>query len=77
MKYKALKILYATILIVSCSSLSNAGNLYGTENNYGNGNNQTTSGTEYQYESNTGTRYKYDLNKPGDRLKYGVDPALK
>ena len=32
---------------------------------------------EYPYESNTGTRYKYDLSKPGDRIKYEVDPGAQ
>jgi len=27
----------------------------------------------YKYKSSTGTQYKYDLSKPDDRLKYGVD----
>jgi len=29
--------------------------------------------SEYKYKSSTGTQYKYDLSKPDDRLKYGVD----
>jgi hypothetical protein len=32
---------------------------------------------EYPYESNTGTRYKYDLNNPVDKIKYDVDPAAQ
>ena len=33
--------------------------------------------TEYPYVSTTGTRYKYDLSKPCDRIKYGVDPGAQ
>ena len=29
------------------------------------------------YESNTGTRYRYDLNNPADRVRYNVDPAAQ
>jgi hypothetical protein len=29
---------------------------------------------EYHYVSLTGTKYKYDLSKPQDRIKYEVDP---
>jgi hypothetical protein len=32
---------------------------------------------EYKYESNTGTRYKYDLSNPADRVMYDVDPAAQ
>lgn len=32
---------------------------------------------KYPYESTTGTRYKYDLSKPSDRIKYEVDPAAQ
>jgi hypothetical protein len=28
---------------------------------------------EYPYESTSGTRYKYDLSKPGDQMKYEMD----
>jgi hypothetical protein len=29
---------------------------------------------EYKYEGTTGSKYKYDLSKPGDSIKYSVDP---
>ena len=29
--------------------------------------------TEYPYESSSGTRYKYDLSNPSDRIEYEVD----
>jgi len=29
---------------------------------------------EYKYKGLSGTRYKYDLSKPRDRIKYSVDP---
>lgn len=32
---------------------------------------------EYPYESITGTRYKYDLSNPSDRIRYEVDPAAQ
>jgi hypothetical protein len=32
---------------------------------------------EYPYESSSGTRYKYDLSKPGDQLRYEVDPGAQ
>ena len=32
---------------------------------------------EYPYESNTGTRYKYDLSNPADKIMYDVDPAAQ
>ena len=32
---------------------------------------------EYPYESNTGTRYKYDLSNPADKVLYDVDPAAQ
>jgi len=32
---------------------------------------------EYPYKSSSGTRYKYDLSKPSDRIKYEVDPAAQ
>jgi len=32
---------------------------------------------EYPYESNTGTRYKYDLSDPADKIMYDVDPAAQ
>ena len=31
---------------------------------------------EYPYKSSSGTRYKYDLSKPGDRIRYEVDPLV-
>ena len=33
--------------------------------------------SEYKYESSSGTKYKYDLNNPADRVRYDVDPAAK
>lgn len=33
--------------------------------------------TEYGYEGISGNRYKYDLSKPGDRLRYENDPSAK
>ena len=33
--------------------------------------------SEYKYESSSGTKYKYDLNNPADRVLYDVDPAAK
>jgi len=30
-------------------------------------------GSKYKYKSSTGNRYKYDLSKPGDRMKYELD----
>lgn len=35
------------------------------------------SNKEYPYESITGTRYKYDLSNPSDRIKYEVDPGAQ
>jgi len=32
---------------------------------------------EYPYKSSTGTRYKYDLSKPGDQIRYKVDPGAQ
>jgi 1,4-alpha-glucan branching enzyme len=32
---------------------------------------------QYPYESTTGTRYQYDLTKPGDQIRYKVDPAAQ
>lgn len=32
---------------------------------------------EYPYESMTGTRYKYDLSNPSDRIRYEVDPVAQ
>jgi len=32
---------------------------------------------EYPYQSSSGQRYKYDLNKPGDRIRYEVDPGAQ
>jgi len=32
---------------------------------------------EYPYESSTGTRYKYDLSKPSDQIRYEVDPRAQ
>lgn len=32
---------------------------------------------EYPYESHTGTRYKYDLNDPSNKIMYEVDPAAQ
>ena len=32
---------------------------------------------EYPYESDSGTRYKYDLNDPSDRVMYEVDPSAQ
>lgn len=29
---------------------------------------------EYKYKSSAGNQYKYDLSKPQDQIKYGVDP---
>jgi hypothetical protein len=28
---------------------------------------------EYKYKSFTGNRYKYDLSRPGDQIRYGLD----
>ena len=32
---------------------------------------------EYKYKGASGTKYKYDLSKPSDRIKYSVDPDAK
>ena len=32
---------------------------------------------EYPYQSSTGTRYKYDLSKPSDKIRYEVDPGAQ
>ena len=32
---------------------------------------------EYPYESSSGTRYKYDLSKPTDQIRYEVDPGAQ
>lgn len=32
------------------------------------------SDNEYPYKGFSGTRYKYDLSKPVDRIKYQIDP---
>ncbi len=32
---------------------------------------------EYPYESTSGTRYKYDLSNPSDRIRYEVDPGAQ
>lgn len=45
-------------------------------NNYGYGNSDS-SDSEYGYESNAGTRYKYDLSNHGDRVMYDTDPAAQ
>ncbi len=37
----------------------------------------TRAKTEYGYEGISGNRYKYDLSKPGDRLRYENDPSAK
>jgi uncharacterized protein (DUF486 family) len=29
------------------------------------------------YESSFGNKYEYDLSRPGDRLRYDVDPAAQ
>ena len=43
-------------------------------NDYGYGNNKSNSESEaYKYKSSTGNKYKYDLSKPMDRVKYSVD----
>lgn len=28
---------------------------------------------EYKYKGSSGTRYKYDLSKPGDKIRYELD----
>ena len=32
---------------------------------------------EYPYKSTSGTRYKYDLSNPSDRIRYEVDPGAQ
>lgn len=32
---------------------------------------------DYQYRSNTGHQYKYDLSNPSDRIRYQVDPSAQ
>ncbi len=32
---------------------------------------------KYPYKSSSGQRYKYDLNKPGDKIRYEVDPGAQ
>lgn len=32
---------------------------------------------KYPYKSTSGTRYKYDLSNPSDRIRYEVDPAAQ
>lgn len=32
---------------------------------------------DYQYRSNTGQLYKYDLSNPSDRIRYQVDPSAQ
>ncbi len=39
--------------------------------------NEAERNEEYPYESTTGTRYKYDLNNPSDKIMYNVDPAAQ
>lgn len=36
-------------------------------------NGQTNVEPTYKYKSTTGNRYKYDLSKPGDQIKYELD----
>ena len=31
----------------------------------------------YKYESRSRTKYKYDLTKPEDKMRYDLDPAAK
>ncbi len=31
----------------------------------------------YKYKSSTGNRYKYDLSKPGDKIRYETDPGAQ
>jgi len=32
---------------------------------------------KYPYKSYSGQRYQYDLSRPGDRLRYQVDPGAQ
>ena len=47
-----------------------SGPSYGSQNPY-------KSDNQHKYQSNSGTKYKYDLNNPVDRVRYNADPAAK
>lgn len=32
---------------------------------------------EYSYQGSSGAKYKYDLNRPGDQIRYSLDPAAQ
>ena len=39
--------------------------------------NNGTEESKYQYRSNSGVQYQYDLSNPGDQIRYSVDPAAQ
>lgn len=45
---------------------------YGYKNPYSN-NNYNNNNSEYKYQGSSGTKYKYDLSNPADKIKYSVD----
>lgn len=53
---------------------------FGQESNSGWGsssNRETRQEETSRYRSSSGTNYQYDLSKPTDRIRYGLDPAAK
>ncbi len=60
-----MKKLVLTILLTGCSLMAYD---YGYSNPYSN-NDQSDS----NYEGMSGTKYKYDLSDPSDRIEYSVD----
>lgn len=63
-----MKKIFYLLLILNTFELLAYDNSYGT-NSYSYGNSEN----EYKYEGLSGTKYKYDLSDPSDRLDYQMD----
>lgn len=54
------------VMLVGCSLMAYD---YGYNNPYSTDDNDN----EYKYEGSSGTKYKYDLSDPSDRIDYSMD----
>lgn len=75
---KKLIVILITVMLVSNAYAWNSDNkprkIYGGQvDSYGHSRNNK----QKNYESSYGNTYKYDLSKPGDRIRYNVDPRAQ
>lgn len=71
---------YALLIALASLFVAEAHAEFGSNMEYGSRMQQygsTKSNGGYPYESNSGTRYRYNLNNPMDRMDYRLDPGAQ